>query len=380
MAEERSEEERIAQYMKGAGDPEIKGWGDQEPRWKIGGKWMTQEEIREQVRQAPMGTLPGDPGYKSQSQLQSEGLIDRGAERTLVEQQIKDAVWQGEMSPEEAQTYMALGLTPPDLASLDYESTRYDVGPEMIFERPEEAAWRESGYREGIPAWALKGALGHYAGVAATGEDAVSRATYEQAARESAMLDRAGREAALEGARARGVYGGGLEMADVLGSGQAAAERERMAGIQRAADVQTRRDAAVGAGANVAAGMAGGMDAYEAAHQGARQSYLNNVAAVQHAEEAANVGREWTQADKNVGLSNLDQQRRMDIAQQEWQNQLAKTGAVSGAALGQGQVELGQSQLKFQKEQANDPWNKYIQPTLGAVGTVGSGAVKAVID
>lgn len=95
-------------------------------------------------------------------------------------------------------------------------------------------------------------ALAGYLDVARNGESARARAEYEQAAMESAQLARSARESALAGAAARGM-GPEAAFTDALVAGQADADRERMAGLQRAAYGEEARLGALGQAGSMAA-------------------------------------------------------------------------------------------------------------------------------
>jgi hypothetical protein len=74
----------------------------------------------------------------------------------------------------------------------------------------------------------------------AGGFDARARARMEQARMESAQAERSAREGVLASARARGTLGTGEELSAMVQAGQAAADRERMAGVQTQADAEER--------------------------------------------------------------------------------------------------------------------------------------------
>lgn len=94
--------------------------------------------------------------------------------------------------------------------------------------------------------------LGRQMEVARTGESARGRADYEQSAMESAQLERAQREGAVSRADALGL-GPEAAFSDALVAGQSGADRERMAGLQRAAYNEENRLGAMGAAGSMAA-------------------------------------------------------------------------------------------------------------------------------
>lgn len=95
-------------------------------------------------------------------------------------------------------------------------------------------------------------ALAGYLDVVRDGRSARGDADYEQAAMDSAQLERSARESALASAAARGM-GPEAAFTDLLLAGQAGADRERMAGLQRAAYNEEARMGALGAAGSMAA-------------------------------------------------------------------------------------------------------------------------------
>lgn len=95
-------------------------------------------------------------------------------------------------------------------------------------------------------------ALSGYLDVARNGESARGRADYERAAQESAQQERSNREAAVARAVAMGL-GPEAAFTDSLVAGQGGADRERMAGLQRAAMDEEARMGALGQAGSMAA-------------------------------------------------------------------------------------------------------------------------------
>lgn len=100
--------------------------------------------------------------------------------------------------------------------------------------------------------------------VARTGESARGRADYEQSAMESAQLERSQREGAVSRADSLGL-GPEAAFSDALVAGQSGADRERMAGLQRAAYGEEARMGALGAAGNLAASRSASQWAQDAA-------------------------------------------------------------------------------------------------------------------
>lgn len=101
---------------------------------------------------------------------------------------------------------------------------------------------RRNPYLEAVQDEALAG----YQEIARGGESARGRADYEQAAMESAQQERAQREGAVARADALGL-GPEAAFSDALLASQSGADRERMAGLQRAAQDEEARTNALGA-------------------------------------------------------------------------------------------------------------------------------------
>jgi hypothetical protein len=110
------------------------------------------------------------------------------------------------------------------------------------------------------------------------GESAAARADYELASQESSMMERAARAAALSQADAAGL-GPEAAYSDMLLASQAGADRERMAGLQRAGMGERNRMTALG--------QAGGMAERRSATQWSQDA---EVAQAQDDFERFNVG------------------------------------------------------------------------------------------
>jgi hypothetical protein len=146
------------------------------------------------------------------------------------------------------------------------------------------------------------------------GLDAQSRARMEQARIEQAQAERNSREAVLASARARGTLGTGEEVSALLQSGQASADRARMADVQTLGDAESRAlDAIIAAG-----GMAG-------TRQARQWDQRAEVASAQDAIDRFN-----TATANDFTLANADQ-RALNF-QQRMQLAGAKAGAYTGMA------------------------------------------------
>lgn len=148
----------------------------------------------------------------------------------------------------------------------------------------------------------------------AGGLDARARARMEQARMETAQAERASREGVLADARARGTLGTGAEVSALLQAGQAAADRERMAGVQTLGDAEDRALQAIIQGGNFAA-----------QRQAAQWGQRAQVATAQDEIDRFNTAtaNDFTLANQNQ--ANLHFQQQMQLAG-------AKSGALSNMA------------------------------------------------
>lgn len=154
-------------------------------------------------------------------------------------------------------------------------------------------------------------ALAGYLDVARNGESARGRADYEQSAMDSAQLARSAREGAVADAEARGL-GPEAGFTASLMAGQADADRERMAGLQRAAYGEEARMGALGQAGSMA---------------GQRSSTrFNQDAAVAQAQDEL--------ARFNAGEWNSMQRYNRDDEYNAYDAQLARSDRIAGVHMG----------------------------------------------
>lgn len=166
--------------------------------------------------------------------------------------------------------------------------------------------------------------LARLAGLAESGLSEVDAAGYAKAKRAGEQTARAGRDAVLQDAQARGVAGGGLEFAMKEIANQGGAERAQEAGLQQAADSARQR----------------------AMYQQAYGSALDSVRGQDLRANSANAdiinqfNKANTAQRNQVSMGNTDlrnnaqmtnQQGRRDVKQQNFSNQMARAGGVAGA-------------------------------------------------
>lgn len=146
--------------------------------------------------------------------------------------------------------------------------------------------------------------------VARGGESAQARAEYEQAALDSAQRARSDRMGAVARAMASGL-GPEAGFTDSLMAGQADADRERMAGLQRAASSEAARMGALGSAGSMAASRSGQQFAQDAS-VAAAQDELNRFNAgmmsdtdrFNRADELDTFNAQLAIADRRAGQHN----------------------------------------------------------------------------
>jgi len=165
------------------------------------------------------------------------------------------------------------------------------------------------------------------------------------------------REAILQNAQQRGVGGSGLELMAQLEAQQSAATRGSQMGLETAAMAQERALQAL-----QQAGTLGGQlrtqefgeqsdvakakDAIARFNQDAsQQAQMANVSARNKAQEL-NLSERQRIADKNTELRNAEQQANKNLAQIQYDNEMKKLGAVSGALGQQAQMYGQQAQAR----------------------------------
>lgn len=156
-------------------------------------------------------------------------------------------------------------------------------------------------------------------------------------------------EAVMQNARERGIGGSGLEMASRLQEEQSAADRASRQGTDVAAQAQQRALAAIqGAGQmggqmqaaefNRGASKAQAQNAIDAANAAMmNQGNLYNTQTA-NAAQAANLGEKQRVSEGNVGLANTQEQYNKALPEQQFQNELAKQGAIANIYGNWGQV------------------------------------------
>jgi hypothetical protein len=166
--------------------------------------------------------------------------------------------------------------------------------------------------------------LAKLAGLADNGLSDVDAAGFDKARQIGAQSARAGREASMADAAARGVAGSGLEFASREIANQAGADRAHEAALQQAAESARQRalyEQAYGSAL-------GGVRSQDLAANQANTDIINRF------NQANTAQRNQTNA-ANTDLRNntqaTNQQGRRDVAQQNFNNQMTRANGIAGA-------------------------------------------------
>ena len=168
------------------------------------------------------------------------------------------------------------------------------------------------------------------------------RSRLEQIGREEAIRERGQREALLRNAQARGVAGSGLELAQQLAAQQGSADRAALRGTEVSSQAANRAFQALQAQGNMA-GSLRSQDFGEAAQRAQAQDAINrfNTQSVNQAGMAQFQNLQDI-ANRNVGVANQETTlNRIDIPQQNFQNQLSLNQARAGALQNLGAQQAG---------------------------------------
>jgi len=208
-----------------------------------------------------------------------------------------------------------------------------------------------------------------------TGMTAEDRADLARIAQEEGVAERGSREAIIQQAQMRGVSGSGLEQAQKLISQQEGASRRsardtEIAGIAAQRKIQALEQAGQLAGSirsqeyGEQANIAQAQQMLEQFNVQNTQAQLAERARAQNAAREANLRARQDLMNQNVGLSNQEAMQRNQMAQQQFNNQMA---IASGRA---GQYQAG-AQMIGQQNQVG---------MGGMSGLLGAGAIIAASD
>ncbi len=227
--------------------------------------------------------------------------------------QLQQLVQQGQISPEEAQTY------------LQQQSDMNNISLDPKFKQAQMDAL--SGLQD----------VANNHGVTAADQAQLNDINTQEDTRA-----RGAREAILQNSAARGVSGSGVELLNQLTNAQDSATRASTQGFNVAANAQQRALSALQAAGqqgtqmqnnsfNEQAQVANANDAINKFNTTNQQNVQNTNVANRNTAQAANLANQQNIANTNVGLANQQQQYNKQLNQQDFQNQMQKNQAVAGA-------------------------------------------------
>lgn len=184
-------------------------------------------------------------------------------------------------------------------------------------------------------------ALQQMAGIAEKGMSDIDRAALEEMLRSSRAEDTAARKSIIENRAARGMAGGGDELAAALGASQGSANRRSSEALKLAAQAAANRQNALSTSSNMAQAIEAS-DYNRAMNLASRRDAINefnnrlaNTTAQQNTglrndAQMFNLGNQQRIQDSNVGLRNEQQKFNKGLAQLQFENQMNK--ATQGQA------------------------------------------------
>lgn len=272
--------------------------------------------------------------------LGSFGILDPGKEE-------RDALNRANAISTDNAAFMA-GIESPDLKWEDFN-------PEMI--NPELVDYREISEDPEIRQLQLR-SLEKLSGLADTGLSAADELGYVRARNEGAQMAKAGTEAALASAAARGVSGGGLEFAMREMANQGGAQRAQEAALEtasKAAENRAKFELAYNQGL-------GNQRAQDFDVNRANTDIINRY-------NEANTNTKNQALQNNVAARNAAQQYnqagRTNTQQQRFDNELTRRGAITGAT-----QQVRENHLATAAKAAADN-----RAMMGAIGTIGGAVV-----
>ncbi len=227
--------------------------------------------------------------------------------------QLQQLVQQGELSPEEAQTYLQQKSDMNNI-SLDprYKNAQLDALSSL----------QNIGENHGVTA--------------------ADQAQLNDIQTQEDTHARGAREAIMQNAQARGIGGSGVELLNNLTNAQDSATRASTEGFNVAANAQQRALSAIQAAGSQAGQMQGNEFNQQAQIANAndsinrfntqnQQSVQNSNVAAQNAAQEKNLANKQSIANSNVDTANKQQQYNTELNQQNFQNQFAKNTAAANA-------------------------------------------------
>lgn len=227
--------------------------------------------------------------------------------------QLQQLVQSGQLSPEEAQTYLQ---SKSDLNNISLDPKEKQAQMDAL-----------SGLQD----------VANNHGVTAADQAQLNNIQSQEDTKA-----RGAREAILSGAQARGVSGSGAELLSQMLNQQDSATRAANSGFDVAANAQNRALSALQAAGtlggqmqnqefNQKATVANANDAIDRFNTANKQSQENLNVGNRNTAQAANLNTTQGIANQNVDIANKQQQYNKSLAQQDFENNLKKNTAVAGA-------------------------------------------------
>jgi hypothetical protein len=170
-------------------------------------------------------------------------------------------------------------------------------------------------------------ALSKMAGLANTGLSDEDAAAFQKARAQGNQMSKAGTEAALANAQARGVGGSGLEFAMREAANQQGAERAQSAGLEQAATAARQR-------ALYNQAYAQGMGSMRTQDMNANQANADIINRFNQANTAQRNSANFANVDMRNQAQMTNNQGKRDVAQQNFNNQLQRAGGQAQANTG----------------------------------------------
>ena len=253
------------------------------------------------------------------------------------------------------QAYGTYNIAPPNLTPLELE--RYQLAGELSPDQIQAINLGQTSYGDITIDPALRaaqmGALGQLQDIGTQGLTLQDKLNLANIAQQEATTARGSREAIMQGAQARGVGGGGMELMNQMVNQQSAATR----GSQRDMEIAAQNEAAKRSALLSAGQLGGQMESQqygEAANKAAAQDAINKFNAANqqqvgttntqtlNAAKQANLAARQAINEQNVGQSNTEKQWAAQTPLQIYQAQM-QAAAGKNQALGQ-QAQLLASQ------------------------------------
>jgi hypothetical protein len=213
-------------------------------------------------------------------------------------------------------------------------------------------------------------ALEGITGVAETGLGAEDRLALEEIKRQAAGQAQAQRATTLQQMEERGMGDSGASLIAQLSSGQQAADTAAMQGMRQAAQAQQARMAALGQQGSMAAQMQGQQLGLAGQKASAADAIAQFNTQQRMGVQSQNLAARQGIANQGTATRNQQEMYNRGLIQQQFQNEIAKAGGVTGA-----QSNLAQ-QMQQQAGAAQQAQQAQTGALIGLGGTLGAAALK----